>query len=110
MKNTSASNGFFQQVYALVAQIPAGKVATYGQIARMLGNPCGARTVGWALHSIPANLKLPWHRVVNSRGKISTGKNEPYPPEQRILLEAEGIEFDASGKINLERFQHIFFP
>ncbi|MFB0536550.1 MAG: MGMT family protein, partial [Anaerolineae bacterium] len=56
---------FFSRVYRLVSMIPRGKVASYGQIARMLGSPRGARTVGWALHGLPEGTDVPWHRVIN---------------------------------------------
>jgi methylated-DNA-protein-cysteine methyltransferase-like protein len=108
MKSANSPQCFFQQVYELVAQIPAGKVATYGQIAAILGNPRAARTVGWALHSLPRGSNLPWQRVVNARGEISTGKTEALPSLQQILLETEGIEFSAANRVDLERFQHIF--
>ena len=65
------TNSFFEQVYQVVHCIPPGKVATYGQIARILGKPRGARTVGWALHSTPEGSDVPWQRVINSQGKIS---------------------------------------
>ncbi len=62
-------NGFFQQVYDLVAQIPPGRVATYGQIARMLEQPHNARVVGWAMRQAPAERQLPCHRVVKKIGR-----------------------------------------
>jgi len=92
---------FFDQVYRVVAMIPAGRVATYGQIAAYLGNPRAARTVGWALHSIPAGLDLPWHRVVNSQGRISGPAGAHRAREQRWLLEEEGVTFDERGSIDL---------
>ena len=91
-------NKHFESVYALVCQIPAGKVTTYGQIARWLGWERGARTVGWALRSAPADI--PWHRVVNGRGGISLLENA----EQRLRLESEGVVFDALGRINLKEY------
>lgn len=96
-------SGFFQQVYRLVRQIPPGRVTSYGAIARMLGNPHAARTVGWALHSLPAGSGVPWHRVINSQGRISLG---PYEGGdlQRAMLEAEGVEFGPDGRVDWERF------
>jgi methylated-DNA-protein-cysteine methyltransferase-like protein len=96
--------GFFEQVYRLIRQVPVGKVTSYGAIARMLGNPRAARTVGWALHSLPESSDVPWHRVVNSRGRISTSWQEHSIGLQRALLEAEGIEFDENDIIDLNRF------
>ncbi|MGD1994072.1 MAG: MGMT family protein [Anaerolineae bacterium] len=90
----------FQRVYQLVKQIPAGKVATYGQIAWLVGQPRGARTVGWALRALPPGAGVPWHRVVNAQGGISIAARE----HQRALLEAEGVVFDQSGRIDLDLF------
>lgn len=92
---------FFSRVYALVRRIPRGKVATYGQIARALGAPGAARTVGWAMHGCPDNV--PWHRVINARGEISLRPTAGYH-EQRARLKAEGIKFDRKGKIDLNKF------
>ena len=92
--------GLFRRVYALVARIPEGKVATYGQIALSLGLPRGGRTVGWALRQCPPYL--PWHRVVNAQGRISGSPAGPRHVVQRARLEGEGIVFDASGRIDLE--------
>ena len=65
-------DGFFQRVYEVVKQIPLGKVATYGQIARLVGNPRSSRQVGWALHVNPEPFITPCHRVVNREGKLFT--------------------------------------
>ena len=96
------ANLFFEQVYTVVRCIPPGKVATYGQIARILGKPRGARTVGWALHSLPEGSDVPWQRVINARGIITLDARGPGGAIQRALLEAEGIEFDENGRIDLE--------
>ena len=98
------ATGFFNSVWILVAHIPAGKVASYGQIAALLGNPRAARTVGWALHSTPAYLDIPWHRVINSKGRISTDCGEHSPGLQRFLLEQEGVEFDGDY-VDMDRYQ-----
>ena len=95
-------NTFFQQVHRLVRLIPPGKVATYGQIARLLGNPRAARMVGWAMHSIPESGDIPWQRVVNARGFISLDTRGPGGAIQRALLEAEGIAFDEHGRLDLK--------
>jgi methylated-DNA-protein-cysteine methyltransferase-like protein len=95
------ADSFFEQVYQVVCRIPPGKVATYGQIARLLGVPHAARTVGWALHSIPEGYDVPWQRVVNSRGIISLDRHGPGGAIQRALLEAEGVAFDESSRIDL---------
>ncbi|MFQ6102298.1 MAG: MGMT family protein [Anaerolineae bacterium] len=103
--------GFFERVYRLVRQVPPGKVTSYGAIARMLGHPRAARTVGWALHSLPPSIPpderggdVPWHRVINSQGRISTSCREHGADLQRVLLEAEGIEFDNHGYVDWDRF------
>lgn len=95
---------FFEDVYEIVKKIPKGKVATYGQIARMLGKPRWARIVGWALHSNPYYGEVPCHRVVNRNGEISSSFAFGGEFEQQKLLEQEGIIFDESGKINLKKY------
>lgn len=96
--------GFFERVYRLVRRVPPGKVTSYGAIARMLDHPHAARTVGWALHSMPEGSDVPWWRVINSQGRISTSCREHAADVQRALLEAEGIEFDEYGYVDWERF------
>src|SRR5437588_673793 len=90
----------FARVHAWVRKIPRGRVATYGQISQLIGRRLTPVGIGWAL---AAADRLPWHRVVNSRGTIST---EPQQPgRQRALLESEGVVFDADGRIDLARHQ-----
>jgi methylated-DNA-protein-cysteine methyltransferase-like protein len=96
-------SGFFQAVYRIVAEIPRGKVVTYGQIARGLGQPRGARAVGWAMRHCPEGL--PWHRVINAQGGISQRRYGTHVDLQRQLLEREGVIFDADGCTDLERFR-----
>ena len=93
---------FFEQVYLLVQRIPPGRVATYGQIARLLGVPHAARTVGWALQALPEGRDVPWQRVVNASGAISAGLGGQGSAIQRALLEDEGIVFDKYRRIDLE--------
>ncbi len=88
----------FERVYALVRLVPRGKVAAYGQIARWLGWPRGARTIGWALRALRAD-EIPWYRVVNAQGRVSLADDDGL---QRALLEAEGVVFDATGRIDLK--------
>ena len=95
---------FFEQVYKVVRRVPRGQVATYGQVAHLLGTPRAARTVGWALASIPKGSDVPWHRVINSRGFISLGQSSQAAALQRSLLEEEGVVFDHSGHIPLDRY------
>ena len=95
--------GFFAKVYEAVKQIPSGKVATYGQIAKIVGEPKKARIVGWALHSNPNNQDIPCHRVVNRKGELSGGYVFGGPEIQKQLLEKEGIEF-VNDRIDLKKF------
>ena len=97
-------SSFFEQVYQVVRQVPRGKVVSYGAIARMLGHPRAARTVGWALHSLPEGSDVPWHRVINSQGRISTSCEEHGQGLQRALLEDEGVEFDGRGIVDWDKF------
>jgi methylated-DNA-protein-cysteine methyltransferase-like protein len=95
----------FADIYAVVARIPAGKVATYGQVAKLAGLPGYARQVGYAL-SANSDKTLPWHRVVNAQGRISRRTDGgPGDMIQRLRLEEEGIELDGNGRISLKRFQ-----
>ena len=93
---------FFQRVWDLVCRIPPGQVATYGQIAGILETPRAARTVGWALHSLPDGSVVPWHRVISSTGRISASQFPLGFGTQRSLLELEGVEFDESGRVDLQ--------
>ena len=102
---------FRGRVYALVAAIPAGRVATYGQIAALAGHPRRARHVGNALAAPdhPGHPHLPWHRVINAQGRISRRGGADWSPgdaepRQMRLLQAEGIAFK-TGRVNLEQFR-----
>lgn len=94
----------YHQIYAIVCQIPRGQVATYGQIAALAGMPGQARLVGYALYRVAPHAGVPWHRVVNAKGKVSESPFR-YGNDhlQRSLLEQEGIEFDSNGGIDLRR-------
>ncbi len=96
---------FFDEVYKLVGRIPVGRVATYGQIAALLGNPRGARTVGWAMRAAPREMNLPCHRVVRSDGRLAPGHAFGGEEIQRSVLESEGITFLADGRIDIARHQ-----
>jgi methylated-DNA-protein-cysteine methyltransferase-like protein len=95
-----------QRVWLTVLQIPAGRVATYGQIAELAGliGRSAARQVGYALAALAADTEIPWHRVVNVAGKISARGDPDRPDYQRILLEAEGVEFGLGGVLDLARY------
>jgi len=101
------SRGFFDKVYRLVCLVPPGKVATYGQIATLLGHPRAARTVGWALHSLSDEQArvVPWQRVIGVGGRITTSCETHSAQLQRQFLEEEGIEFDHRGDIDMARFR-----
>lgn len=88
----------------MIRRIPRGRVATYGQIARLAGLPGHARQVGYALHALPPSTSVPWQRVVNASGGISLRSSNGAAITQRILLEREGVVFDARGRIALARF------
>ena len=98
---------FFTHVYRLVSQVPKGKVVTYGQVAALLGAPRAARAVGTALRYLPRPLShaVPWQRVINAGGGISLRGDVVRAEEQRWLLEAEGIEFNRQGKIDLKKYR-----
>jgi len=98
-------NPFTERVVRLIRNIPAGRVMTYGQIARHAGNPRGARQVVRILHAMSGRHGLPWHRVVNARGEVAI-PDAAGREEQIELLRREGVEVDAAGRVNLERFLH----
>ena len=95
----------YERIYAVVAQIPEGQVATYGQVAALAGIPRHARQVGYALHSLPDSHDLPWQRVINSKGEVSPRSEPGWDGLQRAMLEDEGVEFDTRGRVDLRRFQ-----
>ena len=98
---------FQRHVYRIVRQIPRGRVATYGQIAAILGHPRAARAVGQALRLLPGPLihSVPWQRVVNAAGGISRRGDLERPERQRQLLEREGVPFTRSGRLPLDRLR-----
>ena len=93
---SNGMNSFFEQVYAVVEQIPYGKVISYGQIARLLGRPRAAREVGWAMRCCPEHL--PWQRVVMADGSITGGM---FSDMRRAILESEGVAFLPNGRVNM---------
>ena len=94
----------FEKIYEVVKSIPEGKVATYGQVALLAGNPRWARVVGYALHVNPEPGIIPCHRVVNREGKVAPGFAFGGEGVQRQLLESEGIVFEIDGRIDLEKY------
>lgn len=93
----------YQRIYAIVRQIPPGKVATYGQIARIVGG-CTPRMVGYAMSATPTGSEIPWQRVINARGKVSPHGDGFGTQMQRALLLEEGIAFDSQGRVDFDRF------
>jgi methylated-DNA-protein-cysteine methyltransferase-like protein len=107
MKSSSAKRApdekYRERVYKIVRRIPRGRVMTYGQIAYMLGEGYTPRTVGFVMHGADEK-ETPWHRVINSQGKCSTGRIVLPADKQQRLLEREGVQFDAAGRCDLEEF------
>jgi len=96
------TSSLFEQIFKIVCCIPAGQVATYGQVARLAGVPRGARTVGWALRAMPEDSDVPWQRVINAQGSLSL---DPHGNAiQRALLEAEGVVFGPEGRVDLRLY------
>ena len=94
----------FEKIYEVVKSIPKGKVATYGQVALLAGNPRWARVVGYALHVNPEPGIIPCHRVVNRDGKVAPSFAFGGEGVQRQLLESEGIVFESDGRIDLGKY------
>ena len=103
-KPEKTDNGnWYQSVWKVVCEIPDGHVLTYGEVARLAGMPRAARRVSQALRRAPRELELPWHRVINSQGKISFKKDSTGWRKQKEMLEAEGVVF-LNGKVDLGRY------
>jgi methylated-DNA-protein-cysteine methyltransferase-like protein len=94
----------YLRIYTAVRRVPRGRVATYGQIAE-IARASGPRQVGYALSALPANARVPWHRIVNAAGRVSLRSSPGADSLQRALLEAEGVAFGANGRIPLGRFR-----
>ncbi len=97
-----AGRELYDRIYAAVELTPAGKVATYGDIAAIVGGACDARIVGYALNEIPKSrlVAVPWQRIINGKGGVSTRGTR-----QRTLLEGEGVVFDARGLVPLDTYR-----
>jgi len=93
------------RIYAVVKRIPRGRVATYGQVATLAGLDGHARQVGYALHDLPPQSNVPWHRVINARGEISPRSAGDSHELQRMLLEAEGVDFSLDGRVELKKYR-----
>ncbi len=96
----------YRAIYAVVLRIPRGRVATYGQVARLAGLPNHARLAGYALHALPARSPVPWHRVVNAKGEVSPRRDgSEHDRLQRLVLEREKVRFDRRGRISLAKYR-----
>lgn len=91
----------YKRIYEVVRMIPAGKVATYGQIASIVGH-CTPRQVGYAMAAVRSGSNVPWHRVINSKGMISVRAYGAPCALQRKFLEIEGLTFDENGSVDLK--------
>lgn len=99
----STRSDLHARIHAVVRRIPRGRVATYGQVARLARIGAQPRLVGYALAALPDDTRLPWHRVVNAQGRVSPRSTPGFERVQRALLEREGVAFDAKGRIDLAR-------
>jgi O-6-methylguanine DNA methyltransferase len=100
-------SNFFQRVWDVVAEIPVGRVTTYGHIARHLGTGRSARAVGWAMKAA-AGTDLPCHRVVNRRGALTGRRHFETPTVMEERLRSEGVTFNDEGEVDLDR--HLWRP
>ena len=96
----------YVRIYALVCQVPSGRVVTYGQIGRLAG--CAARTVGFSMAALPGDSEVPWHRVVNSRGQISPRSSGEGAWVQKLLLAKEGVAIDDRQRLDLDEYRWSF--
>jgi methylated-DNA-protein-cysteine methyltransferase-like protein len=98
----------YQNIYNIISKIPQGKVATYKQVAESAGIAGHARVIGYALHKLPEGSNVPWHRVINSKGKISYSiSRNGHDDLQKILLINEGVQFSVSDVIDLNKFGYL---
>lgn len=97
--------GNYARIYAVVRKIPRGRVATYGQVARLAKLPGHARQVGYAMAALKVGVLVPWHRVINAQGRVSLRRDGPGAGvRQRQLLEREGVKFGANGAVALRTY------
>ena len=95
----------YEVYYEVVRRVPPGRVTTYGAVARAAGLPGRARQVGYAMAALADDHDVPWHRVINAKGEVSTRRGgRTFEHIQRALLEAEGVVFDHGGRVDLERY------
>src|SRR5438105_144691 len=100
-----ARTGSHERIFAVVRRIPAGRVTTYGTVARLAGLGAHARLVGYALSALPTGTAVPWHRVINAQGKLSLERSSSGSGvTQRLRLVREGVQVDVPGRVSLERY------
>lgn len=99
-----AGTSSYERIWRVAARIPRGRVTTYGQLAELAGLPQAARQAGYAMHALPSGSRVPWQRVVNARGEVSPRSDPAGELVQRVLLEREGVRFDARGRIDLATY------
>jgi methylated-DNA-protein-cysteine methyltransferase-like protein len=102
MNPKTGKTSVYERIFAVVRQIPRGKVATYGQIAKRVDR-CTPRMVGYALAVLSGGSEVPWQRVINFKGEISRRKHGDGSLRQRRLLEGEGIRFNSRGRVDLKK-------
>jgi len=100
----------YELIWSVVRKIPRGRVATYGQIAELAGLEGHARQVGYALHNLPERSNVPWHRVINARGQVSTHPDEAGTYRQIERLRAEGIPVSDDGVLLAGLAAHEWVP
>jgi methylated-DNA-protein-cysteine methyltransferase-like protein len=103
-KRQARGESAYERIWRIASRIPRGRVATYGQLAELAGLPRAPRQAGYAMAALPSGSRVPWQRVVNARGEVSPRSDPGGEWVQRALLEREGVEFDAKGRIDLRRF------
>jgi len=94
----------YDKIYAVVRRIPRGRVATYGQVAKLAGLPGRARQVGYAMYALNSGTRVPWQRVINAAGRVSRRRVPGAELTQRMLLEREGVRFGPGARISLTTF------
>lgn len=102
-KGSGHATSTYARVYAVVRRVPAGRIATYGQVARVAGLGDHARMVGYALAALPRETTVPWHRIINAQGTVSRRRSGD-SLSQRMRLEREGIRFDPRGRVSFATF------
>ena len=106
LRKYDTKDSVYERIYEVVRRVPRGQVATYGQIAKIVDR-CTPRMVGYAMAALRGRPDVPWQRVINARGEISTRARGDGALRQRKLLEKEGIRFDPRGRVNLRKVRWV---